>query len=96
MKILSREVDYLTESDLNPVREVSKTLINSGKWFYYKYQLYAVMKCFYLEDLLNEARVRSPTDLIEYMKANKIISGQAPVDYCLTEGLEFLPLRNDV
>lgn len=64
-------------------------LIESGSWFMYSGQLYAVLKSFKQEDLLHEAKVSTASELLAYMKQEKIISLQAPVHYVLTDELEF-------
>ena len=72
--------------------------ISSGKWLTYKGQLFATLLAFDYSQLLEESKAQSATELLNYMKEQKIISFQAPVDFILEENLSITKVerRNDV
>ena len=72
--------------------------ISSGKWLAYKGQLFTTLLTFDHSQLLEESKAQSATELLNYMKEQKIISFQAPVDFILEENLSITKVerRNDV
>ena len=72
--------------------------IPSGKWLTHRGQLFAGLKSFDHSQLLEESGAQSATELLNYMKEQKIISCQAPVDFILEENLSITKVerRNDV
>ena len=69
--------------------------ISSGKWLTYRGQLFAILKSFDYSQLLEEAKAQSATELLNYMKEQKIISCQAPVDYVLEDNLTFTKVKEN-
>ena len=69
--------------------------IPSGKWLTYKGQLFAVLKSFDYSQLLEESKAQSATELLNYMKEQKIINCQAPVDYVLEDNLTFTKVKEN-
>ena len=72
--------------------------ISSGKWLAYKGRLFAILKSFDHSQLLEESKSQSAIELLNYMKRQKIISAQAPVDFILEENMSITKVerRNDV
>ena len=72
--------------------------ISSGKWLIYKGQLFAILKSFDYSQLLEESKAQSATELLNYMKEQKIISFQTPVDFILEENMNITKVKrgNDV
>ena len=69
--------------------------ISSGKWITYKGQLFAILKSFDHSQLLEESKAQSATELLNYMKEQKIISYQAPVDYVLEDNLTITKVKEN-
>ena len=72
--------------------------ISSGKWLTHRGQLFAILKSFDHSQLLEESKAQSATELLNYMKEQKIINCQAPVNFILEENLSITKVerRNDV
>ena len=72
--------------------------IPSGKWLTHRGQLFAILKSFDHSQLLEESGAQLPTELLNYMKEQKIINCQAPVDFILEENMSITKVerRNDV
>ena len=69
--------------------------IPSGKWLTYKGQLFATLLTFDHSQLLEESKAQSATELLNYMKEQKIINCQAPVDYVLEDNLIFTKVKEN-
>ena len=69
--------------------------ISSGKWLAYKGRLFAILKSFDYSQLLEESKSQSATELLSYMKEQKIISFQAPVDYVLEDNLTITKIKEN-
>ena len=69
--------------------------ISSGKWLTYKGRLFAILKSFDYSQLLEESKAQSATELLNYMKEQKIISFQAPVDYVLEDNLTITKIKEN-
>ena len=69
--------------------------ISSGKWLAYKGRLFAILKSFDYSQLLEEAKAQSATELLSYMKEQKIISCQTPVDYVLEDNLTITKIKEN-
>ena len=69
--------------------------ISSGKWLTYRGQLFAILKSFDYSQLLYESGAQSATELLNYMKEQKIISFQAPVDYVLKDNLTITKIKEN-
>ena len=69
--------------------------ISSGKWLTYRGQLFATLKSFDHSQLLEESGAQSATELLNYMKEQKIISFQAPVDYVLEDNLTITKIKEN-
>ena len=67
--------------------------ISSGKWLTYRGQLCATLKSFDYSQLLEESGAQSATELLNYMKEQKIISYQTPVDYVLKDNLTITKIK---